>query len=159
MFGYFQYSVATNCKSCIHLKREHFSRYTHCIRFNIHYFCSAYFCLCHQINKDEMWHVWERREIAYRVLLLNLESINVPSTHFCYSLNRPLGHSAAGRIKSMKYSNDTFGIQTHNLLPHCLNQLHHHVHANSPLSHICHFHFILIDLMTIIKFSKYEKFT
>ena len=54
MFGCFQYSVATDSKSFIHLKRGHFSRYTHCTRFNIYYFCSAYVCLCHQINKYEM---------------------------------------------------------------------------------------------------------
>jgi hypothetical protein len=45
------------------------------------------------------------------------------------------------------------------LVAQYLNQLHHPVHANSPLSQICHFHFILVDLMTIITFSKYEIFT
>jgi hypothetical protein len=32
---------------------------------------------------------------------------NAPGTHFCYRLSRPQGHSAIGRIMSMKNSNDT----------------------------------------------------
>jgi hypothetical protein len=32
---------------------------------------------------------------------------NAPGTHFCYRLSRPQGHSAMGRIMSMKNSNDT----------------------------------------------------
>ena len=32
---------------------------------------------------------------------------NTPSTHFCYRLSQPQGHSAIGRIMSMKNSNDT----------------------------------------------------
>ena len=31
---------------------------------------------------------------------------NIPGTHFCYRLSRHQGHSAAGRIMSMKISND-----------------------------------------------------
>jgi hypothetical protein len=34
---------------------------------------------------------------------------NIPGTHFYWSLSRPLGHVAAGRIMSMKNSNDTIG--------------------------------------------------
>ena len=34
---------------------------------------------------------------------------NIPGTHFCYRLSRPQGHSAAGRIMSMKNSSDTIG--------------------------------------------------
>jgi hypothetical protein len=33
-------------------------------------------------------------------------------THFCHSVSRPQGHSAAGKIKSMKDSNDPNGNQT-----------------------------------------------
>jgi hypothetical protein len=36
---------------------------------------------------------------------------NTPGTHFCYRLSRPRGHSAIGRIRSMKNSNDTSGIE------------------------------------------------
>jgi hypothetical protein len=36
---------------------------------------------------------------------------NIPGTHFCYRLSQPQGHSVAGRIMSMKNSN-----QTHDLL-------------------------------------------
>ena len=32
---------------------------------------------------------------------------NAPGTHFCQRLSRPQGHSAIGRIMSMKDSNDT----------------------------------------------------
>jgi len=32
---------------------------------------------------------------------------NTPGTHFCWRLSRPQGHSAIGKIMSMKNSNDT----------------------------------------------------
>jgi hypothetical protein len=44
--------------------------------------------------------------------------INIPGTHFCYRLSQPQGHSAAGRIMSMKNSNDTPGNRTREL-PTC----------------------------------------
>ena len=37
---------------------------------------------------------------------------NIPGTHFCYRLSQPQGHSAAGRIMSMKNSNDIIGNRT-----------------------------------------------
>jgi hypothetical protein len=37
---------------------------------------------------------------------------NVPGTHFCQRLSRPQGHSAIGRIMSMKNSNDTIWSRT-----------------------------------------------
>ena len=40
---------------------------------------------------------------------------NIPGTNFCYRLSRPQGHSAAGRIVSMKNSNDTIGNLTRDL--------------------------------------------
>ena len=43
---------------------------------------------------------------------------NIPATHFCYSPSRPQGHSAAGRIMSMKNFNDTIGSRTRDL-PTC----------------------------------------
>ena len=42
----------------------------------------------------------------------------IPGTHFCSMLSRPLGHSAAGRIMSMKNSNYTIGNRTCDL-PAC----------------------------------------
>jgi hypothetical protein len=36
---------------------------------------------------------------------------NTPGTHFCWKLCRPQGHSAIGRIMSMKNSNDTSRIE------------------------------------------------
>ena len=41
---------------------------------------------------------------------------NTPGTHFCYRLSRPQGHSATGRIMSLKNSNDTIGNRTRDLL-------------------------------------------
>ena len=35
--------------------------------------------------------------------------IDIPGIHFCYRMIRPQGHSAAGRTKSMKNSNDSIG--------------------------------------------------
>ena len=43
---------------------------------------------------------------------------NIPSTHFCKRLSRLQGYSAAGRILSMKNSNDTIGNWTRDL-PAC----------------------------------------
>jgi hypothetical protein len=37
---------------------------------------------------------------------------NTPGTHFCTRLSRPQGHSATGRIMSLKNSNDTIGNRT-----------------------------------------------
>jgi hypothetical protein len=37
---------------------------------------------------------------------------NIPGTHVCQRLSWPQGHSAAGRIMSMKNSNDTIGNQS-----------------------------------------------
>ena len=40
---------------------------------------------------------------------------NIPGTHFCYRVSQPQGHIAAGRIMSMKNSNDTIGNRTRDL--------------------------------------------
>jgi len=40
---------------------------------------------------------------------------NIPGTHFCYRLSQPQGHSAAGRIMSLKNSNETIGNRTRDL--------------------------------------------
>ena len=36
---------------------------------------------------------------------------NTSGTHFCQRLSRPQGHSATGRLMSLKNSNDTMGIE------------------------------------------------
>jgi len=43
---------------------------------------------------------------------------NIPGTHFCQRLSQPQGHSAAGRIMSMKNSGNTIGNRTRDL-PTC----------------------------------------
>jgi len=43
---------------------------------------------------------------------------NIPGTHFCQRLSRPQGHSAVGRIMSIKNSNDTIENRTRDL-PAC----------------------------------------
>ena len=43
---------------------------------------------------------------------------NIPGTHLCYRLSQLQGHSAAGRIMSMKNSSDTIGNQARDL-PAC----------------------------------------
>ena len=40
---------------------------------------------------------------------------NTPGAHFCWRLSRPQGHSATGRIMSLKNSNDTMGNRTRDL--------------------------------------------
>jgi len=37
---------------------------------------------------------------------------NIPGTHFCYRMSRTQGHSAVGRIMSMKNSSGTNGYRT-----------------------------------------------
>ena len=59
-----------------------------------------------------MWHVWER-EVHTRVLVGRPEG-----TYFCKVLSQPQGHSAAGRIMSMKNSTDTIGNRIRDL-PAC----------------------------------------
>jgi len=51
----------------------------------------------------------------------------IPGIHFCYRLSRPQGHSAAGRIRSIKNSSETVGIEpaTFGLVAKYHNQLRH----------------------------------
>ena len=48
---------------------------------------------------------------------------NTPGTHFCQRLSRPQGHSAIGRIMSLKNSSDTIGNRTRDpqVVAQCLN--------------------------------------
>ena len=41
--------------------------------------------------------------------------VNIPGTHFCQRLSQAQGHSAAGRIMSMKNSNDIIGNRARGL--------------------------------------------
>ena len=51
-----------------------------------------------------------------------LPSVNAPGTHFCWRLSSSQGHSAIGRIMSMKNSNDTIWDRTSDL-PICSTAL------------------------------------
>jgi len=57
-----------------------------------------------------------------------LPSGNIPGIYFFWKLSRPHGHSAAGRIMSMRSSTDTIG----NRIAQCLNQLPHRVPPTCP---------------------------
>ena len=46
---------------------------------------------------------------------LPLPPRNTPGTRFCQRLSQPHGHSATGRIMSLKNSNDTIGNRTRDL--------------------------------------------
>ena len=45
---------------------------------------------------------------------------NIPGTNLCWTLSQPQGHSAAGRIMSMKNCSDTIGNRTRELPTCCL---------------------------------------
>jgi hypothetical protein len=45
-----------------------------------------------------------------------LPSGNRPGTHFCWRLSRPQGHSATGRITSLKNSNDHIKVVPYKIL-------------------------------------------
>ena len=44
-----------------------------------------------------------------------LPPVNTTGIHFCYSLSQPQGHSAAGRIMSVKNSNDAIGNRSRDI--------------------------------------------
>ena len=72
-----------------------------------------------------------RHRIVVRLSALRTSRLyppgSTPGTHFCYRLSQPQGHSAIGRIMSMKNSNDNIGNRTRDLqdLVQCLNQVRH----------------------------------
>jgi hypothetical protein len=63
---------------------------------------------------------------------------NIPGAHFCKKLNQPQGHSAAGRILSIKSTSDTSGDRTGNF-PVCnksntyINELPPQIYISIPL--------------------------
>ena len=64
---------------------------------------------------------------------------NIPGTHFCQRLNQPQDHSAAGRITSMKISNNTIGNRTR-YLPACREMPQPTAPPRAPVVHIIHTH-------------------
>ena len=68
---------------------------------------------------------------------------NTPGTHFCQSLSQPLGHSAAGRIVSMKNSIDTIGNRTRDF-PACSAVPQPSAPPRAPHVHICVYIYIYI---------------
>jgi hypothetical protein len=61
-----------------------------------------------QISRQSLHKCCNVVSPTHRSPLLPPSSI-IPGTHFCYRLSQPQGHSAAGRIMSMKNSSDTIG--------------------------------------------------
>jgi hypothetical protein len=57
-------------------------------------------------------------EVVSRTRRQPFTSGNIPNTHFCQSLSRPQGHSAAGKIRSIEKSNDLIGNRNRDL-PAC----------------------------------------
>ena len=71
---------------------------------------------------------------------------NNTGTHFCYRLSRPQGHSAVGRIMSMKNSGDTIGNRTSDL-PACstvarqtapfMEGIYNYIHETNHVARVC----------------------
>ena len=61
--------------------------------------------------------IWHMKVVRLSALCIShlYHPGNIPGTHFCYRLIQPQGHSAGGRIMSMKNANDTFGNRTRDL--------------------------------------------
>jgi hypothetical protein len=67
---------------------------------------------------------------------------NISGTLFCKRLSQLQGHSAAGRIMSMKNSNDTIGNQSHDLpFPVQFIIILHYISSLTPI--ILHYNFLL----------------
>ena len=69
--------------------------------------------LCSQISRQSAHEGGKVVSPKHRPLL---PPESIPGTHFCQRLSRPQGHSAAGRITSMKNSSDTLGYRTRDIL-------------------------------------------
>ena len=67
------------------------------------------------IFPDFMTTVQDGGKIVSLMHLPPLPPGNTPGTNFCQRLSRPQGHSATGRILSLKNSNDTIGNRTRDL--------------------------------------------
>ena len=65
---------------------------------------------------------------------------NIPGTHFCWRLSSPQGHTAAGRIMSVKNNNDTIGNRTRDL-PACSAVPRPPAPPRIPDSQGCHWNF------------------
>jgi hypothetical protein len=68
---------------------------------------------------------------------------NIPGTHFCWRLSQPQGHSAAGRIVSMKNSSDTIRNRTRDL-PTCSAVPQPTALPRAPITAILPFKFIRV---------------
>ena len=86
---------------------------------------------------------------------------DINGTHFCYRLSRRQGHSAVGRIKTMKNPNDPATFQR---VAQCLNQQFHRVLPSSkqytpatptcPISHTPSRHTVLASTAPLYSLTK-----
>jgi hypothetical protein len=90
---------------------------------------------------------------------------NIPGTHFCLRLSQPQGHSAVGRIMSMKNSNDTIGNRSRELpgcsavpqpLRHRVPLISYHIISYHIISyHIISYHIISYHIISYHIISYY----
>ena len=87
-----------------------------------------------EVQTPRFWDSWQMMVVHLSALrTCRLYPLgNISGTHFCWRLSWPQGHSATGRITSMKNSNDTIGNWTYDFLactavPQRTASLHAHI--------------------------------
>ena len=124
------------CLCGLHKTTWQFDFFTELLRARVR---SADVCICHvsKARKAIPLQFWTGTEGSKRLRLPDFKTIgtwrwkgcqpyaspaftpppprNIPGTHFCWRLSQPQGHIGAGRIMSMKNSNNIIGKRTRDL--------------------------------------------